>query len=74
MKPAPSSLLPTSRKRRVITERCSIPTPRRLSGIAVDFRQLNQSGVDALTFSSHKLGGPKSAAALVIDKRIDDDR
>jgi len=39
--------------------------------IAVDFRRLNAAGVDAITVSSHKLGGPKGAAALVIDKRID---
>lgn len=39
--------------------------------IAVDFRRLNAAGVNAITVSSHKLGGPKGAAALVIDKRID---
>ena len=39
--------------------------------IPVDFRRLNVSGVNALTFSAHKLGGPKGAAALVIDKRVE---
>lgn len=39
--------------------------------VPVDFRQLNASGVNALTFSAHKLGGPKGAAALVVDKRVD---
>ena len=39
--------------------------------IPVDFRRLNASGVNALTFSAHKLGGPKGAAALVIDKRVE---
>jgi cysteine desulfurase len=37
----------------------------------VDFRRLNAAGVNALTFSAHKLGGPKGAAALVIDKRVE---
>ena len=41
--------------------------------VAVDFRELNQRGINALTFSSHKLGGPKGGAALVIDKRVDID-
>lgn len=39
--------------------------------VAVDFRQLNAAGVQALTLSAHKIGGPKGAAALVIDKRVD---
>lgn len=39
--------------------------------IDVDFRRLNAAGVQALTFSAHKLGGPKGAAALIIDKRIE---
>ena len=39
--------------------------------IAVDFRSLNASGVNAITLSSHKLGGPKGAAALVLDKRLE---
>lgn len=39
--------------------------------IPVDFRRLNAVGVNALTVSAHKLGGPKGAAALVIDKRVE---
>jgi len=39
--------------------------------IQVDFRRLNAVGVNALTVSAHKLGGPKGAAALVIDKRVE---
>ncbi|HEX8986969.1 MAG TPA: cysteine desulfurase family protein [Rhodocyclaceae bacterium] len=37
----------------------------------VDFRNLNEAGVHALTVSSHKIGGPKGAAALVVDKRVE---
>lgn len=37
----------------------------------VDFRGLNAAGVHAMTLSAHKLGGPKGAAALVIDKRLE---
>ncbi len=37
----------------------------------VDFRRLNAAGVHALTFSAHKIGGPKGAAALVLDKRVE---
>jgi len=39
--------------------------------IAVDFRDLNAAGIHALTLSAHKIGGPKGAAALVLDKRVD---
>jgi cysteine desulfurase len=39
--------------------------------VAVDFRDLNAAGVHALTLSAHKIGGPKGAAALVLDKRVE---
>jgi cysteine desulfurase len=39
-----------------------------LGKIKVDFRAL---GVHALTVSAHKIGGPKGAAALVLDKRVE---
>jgi cysteine desulfurase len=42
-----------------------------LGKIPVDFRSLNAAGVHALTLSAHKLGGPKGAGALVVDKRVD---
>jgi cysteine desulfurase len=42
-----------------------------LAKVPVDFRALNASGVHALTVSSHKIGGPKGAAALVLDKRVE---
>jgi cysteine desulfurase len=39
--------------------------------IPVDFRRLNGAGVHALTLSAHKIGGPKGAGALVVDKRLE---
>jgi len=42
-----------------------------LGKIPLDFRSMNAAGVHALTLSAHKLGGPKGAGALVVDKRVD---
>ncbi len=39
-----------------------------LGKVAVDFNTL---GVHAMTISSHKIGGPQGAGALVLDKRVD---
>jgi cysteine desulfurase len=39
--------------------------------LPVDFRLLNAAGVHAVTVSAHKINGPKGAAALVLDKRIE---
>jgi cysteine desulfurase len=42
-----------------------------LGKLPLDFRSLNAAGVHALTLSAHKLGGPKGAGALVVDKRVE---
>lgn len=42
-----------------------------LGKIPVNFRELNANGVHALTISAHKVGGPKGAAALILDKRVE---
>lgn len=42
-----------------------------LGKLPVNFRSLNLAGVHALSLSAHKLGGPKGAGALVVDKRLD---
>lgn len=42
-----------------------------LGKLAVNFREMNQAGVHAITVSAHKACGPKGAAALVLDKRVE---
>lgn len=39
--------------------------------VAVNFRALNACGVHAMSLSAHKIGGPKGAGALVLDKRVE---
>ena len=42
-----------------------------LGKVTVDFRELHRAGVHAMTVSAHKIGGPKGAGALVLDKRVE---
>jgi cysteine desulfurase len=42
-----------------------------LGKLPLNFRQLNGQGVHGLTVSGHKIGGPKGAGALVVDKRVE---
>lgn len=42
-----------------------------LGKVPLDFRALNAAGVHAMTLSAHKAYGPKGAAALVLDKRVE---
>jgi cysteine desulfurase len=42
-----------------------------LGKLPIDFRSLNAAGVHALTLSAHKASGPKGAAVLVLDKRVE---
>ncbi|MGA9394468.1 MAG: cysteine desulfurase family protein [Azonexus sp.] len=42
-----------------------------LGKLPIDFRALNGAGVHAMTLSAHKACGPKGAAALVLDKRVE---
>ena len=46
-------------------------TVQALGKVALDFRALNAAGVHAITLSAHKAYGPKGAAALVLDKRVE---
>ena len=42
-----------------------------LGKLPIDFRLLNAAGVHAMTLSAHKAYGPKGAAALILDKRVE---
>jgi len=39
--------------------------------LPLNFRELNGHGVHAMTLSAHKIGGPKGAGALIVDKRVE---
>jgi cysteine desulfurase len=47
---------------------CHTDAVQALGKVAVDFRTL---GVHAMTISAHKIGGPKGAGALILDKRVE---
>jgi cysteine desulfurase len=42
-----------------------------LGKLPLDFRRMNAAGVHAMSLSAHKIGGPKGAGALVVDKRVE---
>lgn len=42
-----------------------------LGKMPLDFAELNRSGVQAMSLSGHKIGGPQGVGALVLDKRLD---
>ena len=42
-----------------------------LGKLPVNFRALNAAGVHGMTVSAHKIGGPKGAGALIVDKRVE---
>jgi cysteine desulfurase len=42
-----------------------------LGKLPISFREWNRAGVHAMTISAHKICGPKGAAALVLDKRVE---
>ncbi|MCX7896530.1 MAG: cysteine desulfurase [Rhodocyclaceae bacterium] len=42
-----------------------------LGKLPLDFRRLNAAGVHAMSLSAHKIGGPKGAGALIVDKCVE---
>ncbi|WP_263772722.1 cysteine desulfurase family protein [Propionivibrio soli] len=63
-----ASLAPEARKAGAVFHTDAVQA---FGKIPIDFRALNAAGVYALTLSAHKIGGPKGAGALVMDKRLE---
>lgn len=83
-KPALVSIMLANNETGVVQDVAALAAAARASGawfhsdavqafgkLPVDFRTLNAAGVHALTLSAHKINGPKGAAALVLDKRVE---
>ena len=83
-KPALISVMTANNETGVIQDIAALATAARSTGawfhsdavqalgkLSIDFRVLNAAGVHALTLSAHKANGPKGAAALVLDKRVE---
>ncbi|HEX6733578.1 MAG TPA: aminotransferase class V-fold PLP-dependent enzyme, partial [Azonexus sp.] len=83
-KPALISVMAANNETGVVQDIAALAAAARSSGawfhsdavqafgkLPLDFRSLNAAGVHALTLSAHKINGPKGAAALVLDKRVE---
>ena len=83
-RPALVSVMLANNETGVVQDVAGLATQARMAGamfhtdavqafgkVPVDFRALNAAGVNALTLSAHKIGGPQGAGALVVDKRLD---
>lgn len=84
LKPALISVMLANNETGVVQDVAALAAAARASGawfhsdavqafgkLPLDFRTLNAAGVHALTLSAHKINGPKGAAALVLDKRVE---
>jgi len=83
-KPALVSVMTANNETGVVYDVAALAAAARASGawfhsdavqtfgkLPLDFRAFNAAGVHALTISAHKINGPKGAAALIVDKRVE---
>lgn len=83
-KPALTSVMLANNESGVVQDLCPLAVQAKAAGscfhtdavqalgkLPVNFRELNRAGVQAMTISGHKVGGPKGAAALIVDKRVE---